>query len=94
MVTETTRGLIHSEQPLAVVRREYQDMEPSLTRDEDADLRRLNVLALFGELAPDAAARFEELRQRDRRTEIREPDDVVIPAQRRTSRQLSSSLWD
>lgn len=58
-------------------------MEPRLTRDEDADLRRLNVLALFGELAPDAAARFDELRQRDRRSEIREPDDVVIPAQRR-----------
>jgi hypothetical protein len=69
-------------------------MERSLTRDEDADLRRLNVLALFGELAPDAAARFEELRRRDRRNEIREPDDLVIPTQRRMRESVDATPWD
>jgi len=70
-------------------------MDRKLTRDEDADLRRLHVLALFGELAPDAAARFEELRQRDRRSEIREPDDVVVPTQRRGAVDpFGSMAWD
>lgn len=54
-------------------------MEKGLTVEEDAELRRLAALAAFGELTTVAAESFADLRSRDRREEIREPQDVVIP---------------
>jgi hypothetical protein len=57
-------------------------MERRLSEDEDRDLRRLALLASYGSLAEDAAARFAELRGRDRRIEVREPEDLVMPAPR------------
>jgi hypothetical protein len=53
-------------------------VEKGLTVEEDAELRRLAALAAYGELAPVAAESFAELRQRDRREEIRDPEDVVF----------------
>jgi hypothetical protein len=50
-----------------------------LTVEEDAELRRLAALMEFGELGDVAAKSFDELRARDRREEIRDPQDVVIP---------------
>ncbi|HET6909672.1 MAG TPA: hypothetical protein VFH54_10070 [Mycobacteriales bacterium] len=52
-----------------------------LSPTEDEQLRRLAALAEFGELTPDAEAVFQELRRRDRRTDIREPRVVAIPIQ-------------
>lgn len=56
----------------------------SLTPDEDEELRRINVLAQFGELPELMVQRFVELRSRDRRIDIREPNlDVQwLPVQR------------
>ena len=56
-----------------------------LTVEEDAELRRLAALAAFGELESVAAESFAELRARDRREEIREPEDVVVPRSRPVS---------
>jgi hypothetical protein len=56
-----------------------------LSVEEDAELRRLAALAAFGELESVAAESFAELRARDRRDEIREPQDVVIPRHRSVS---------
>ena len=55
-----------------------------LTPDEDEELRRINVLAQFGELPDLMVQRFVELRSRDRRTDIREPTLQIqwIPQQR------------
>jgi len=52
-----------------------------LSPTEDEQLRRLAALAEFGELTPDAEAVFQELRRRDRRTDIREPRVVAVPIQ-------------
>ena len=49
-----------------------------MTVEEDAELRRLHALAAFGQLGPEAAALYEELRARDRRDSVREPVDVVM----------------
>ena len=57
-------------------------MAEQLTPAEDEQLRRLAALAEFGSLTPEAKAVFEELRARDRRTEIREPRIIAIPLQR------------
>ena len=56
-------------------------MKP-LTPDEDEQLRRLAALAAFGQLTPQSAAVFRELRARDRRIEIREPKTLAMPVQR------------
>ena len=49
-----------------------------LTPDEDAVLRRLHWFEQFGvELAPRTEDLKEDIRARDKRTEIREPPDVV-----------------
>lgn len=56
-------------------------MEP-LTAAEDDELRRLAALAQFGELTPMAAELFAELRSRDRRTTIRAPRQLAVPAPR------------
>jgi hypothetical protein len=53
----------------------------ALSPAEDAELRRLAALAAFGRLGDAAAALYDELRARDRRSEIREPADIVIPRQ-------------
>jgi hypothetical protein len=55
-------------------------MDGKLSFEEDAELRRLAALASFGSLGGQAAALFAELRARDRRAAIREPQDVVEPA--------------
>jgi hypothetical protein len=57
-------------------------MDRKLTFEEDAELRRLAALASFGSLGGQAAALFEELRARDRRATIREPQDVVVATPR------------
>jgi hypothetical protein len=61
---------------------DHKGMDRTLTVEEDAELRRLAALASFGSLGGQAAALFEELRARDRRTTIREPEDVVVPRAR------------
>jgi hypothetical protein len=45
---------------------------------EDADLRRLHYLRRFGSMADEVAERVTTLRQRDRRLEIREPDETTV----------------
>ena len=57
-------------------------MFTKLTPAEDAELRRLAALARYGKLGPQASQLFRELRARDRRTEVREPVDVLVPLQR------------
>jgi hypothetical protein len=54
-------------------------MKTGLTVEEDADLRRLAALTAFGELESVAAESFADLRARDRREEIREPQDMFVP---------------
>ena len=53
-----------------------------LTHEEDAELRRLCALAAFGKLGSAVAELYADLRARDRRAEVREPADLVIPRQR------------
>jgi hypothetical protein len=53
-----------------------------LTPEEDAELRRLCALASYGQLGAAAAQLYADLRARDRRAEVREPEDLVIPRQR------------
>lgn len=60
-------------------------MAEPLTAAEDEELRRLAALAEFGELTPAAAALYNELRARDRRSAVRAPRMVAIPVQRVTS---------
>jgi hypothetical protein len=54
----------------------------SLSRAEDAELRRLAALAEFGRLGDVAQALYDELRARDRRSEVRLPEDLVLPRPR------------
>jgi len=56
-----------------------------LSEEEDAELRRLAALAAFGELGESAAALYDDLRSRDRRASIREPQDLVVPRARPVS---------
>lgn len=49
----------------------------ALTQDEDGELKRLAVFHQFGLLMGEVADRFEDLRQRDRRNQVREPTDIV-----------------
>jgi hypothetical protein len=44
-----------------------------LTPDEDEELRRIHVLAQYGELPEAMQERYRELRERDQRREIAEP---------------------
>ena len=60
-------------------------MKTGLTVEEDAELRRLAALMEFGELGDVAAGSFAELRSRDRREEIRDAQDVVLPRPRPVS---------
>ena len=54
----------------------------ALTPEEDAELRRLAALADFGALTPALAEVYDELRARDRRKSVREPEDLAIPVQK------------
>jgi hypothetical protein len=64
-----------------------------LSPTEDEQLRRLAALAEFGELTPEAQAVFQELRHRDRRTDIREPRVVAVPIQQ-SPRETAAWLAD
>jgi hypothetical protein len=68
----------------------------SLSIDEVEQLRRLHVLAQFGELPPPMRALFEELRAHDRSTEILAPtvDVQLIPPQRRPADDLDADDLD
>jgi len=57
----------------------------ALTPDEDEDLRRLEALARFGQLAAETAEMRRDLRQRDRRRMVRDPQRLVIPLQRNST---------
>lgn len=46
----------------------------SLSREEDAELRRLGLFEKHGLLRGDMMRSWETLRKRDRRTDVREPD--------------------
>lgn len=46
----------------------------SLTREEDAELRRLGLFEKHGLLRGDMQRAFDALRARDRRDAVREPD--------------------
>jgi hypothetical protein len=54
------------------------DQQPSLTPDEDAELRVLHSLRSFGAVARSIGSRYELLRNRDRRKKIREPDESTV----------------
>ena len=60
----------------------------SLTPAEDEELRRLAALADFGALTPALASIYDELRARDRRTEIRAPRVIAVPVPRTESDSL------
>jgi hypothetical protein len=47
-----------------------------LESDEDAELRRLHMLTGFGSVANSVVSRYEALRSRDRRRDVREPNDL------------------
>jgi hypothetical protein len=53
----------------------------ALTPEEDQALRRLAALAAYGALTPALAEEYDELRARDRRKAVREPQDLAIPVQ-------------
>ena len=53
--------------------------EEKLTSEEDALLRRLHWFESLGiELSPERRALLTSIRARDKRTVIRDPDDIVV----------------
>lgn len=62
--------------------------EGKLSRDEDAELRRLHMLRGFGMVADVISSRYDALRGRDRRRAVREPEDdqVAVP--------IVKSVWE
>jgi hypothetical protein len=50
-------------------------MSRPLTPEEDAELRRLHVLAQYADAAPWLLARYRELRDQDRRASVRAVSD-------------------
>jgi hypothetical protein len=54
------------------------DQDPSLTPDEDAELRLLHGLRSFGAVARSIGTRYDALRSRDRRKTIREPEEMAV----------------
>lgn len=55
-------------------------MDPTgLTPDEDAELRRLHLMRRFGDVAVRFVERYGELRGRDRRSDVREPEAEAEP---------------
>ena len=57
-------------------------MQWKLTTEEDAELRRLAALAEYGALGEGPGQLITELRRRDRRTHIRQPEDLALPLPR------------
>jgi hypothetical protein len=53
-------------------------MSSGLTPAEDAELRRLHFFRRFGVVAIKFARRYDDLRGRDRRESIREPDEPPL----------------
>ena len=49
-----------------------------LSSDEDIELRLLHVLASFGNVADTVAARYRELRMRDRRDSVRDLHEASV----------------
>jgi len=62
-------------------------MGAGLTRSEDAELRRLHFFRRFGVVATHVARRYDELRGRDRREEVREPDEEIVALTRPASKR-------
>jgi hypothetical protein len=57
-------------------------MDKGLNRDEDTALRCLAALEERGLVDEEKAELLQELRQRDRRAEIRREGSVVVPTQK------------
>ena len=53
-------------------------MSSGLTPEEDAELRRLHFFRRFGVVASRFARRYDNLRDRDRRENVREPDEPPL----------------
>jgi hypothetical protein len=53
-------------------------MAAGLTPEEDAELRRLHFFRRFGVVASKLARQYDDLRGRDRRSDIREPDEPPL----------------
>jgi hypothetical protein len=55
-----------------------------LKPDEDAELRRLHMLRTFGMVAGSVSSRYEALRGRDRRKDVRDPDEgtLAVPVEK------------
>lgn len=68
-------------------------MERGLTPAEDEQLRRLNALAEFGSLTPEAAEVLDELRARDRRDTIREPRVLAVPVPVEPADDVEADSW-
>ena len=58
-------------------------MQWKLTTEEDAELRRLAALAEYGALGERPGQLVTELRRRDRRLQVRPPEDLALPLPRR-----------
>ena len=58
-----------------------------LDPEEDAELRRLHMLRGFGMVAGSITSRYDALRGRDRRRDVREPEDASMAA------PVAKSLW-
>ncbi|HTW19232.1 MAG TPA: hypothetical protein VME70_03350 [Mycobacteriales bacterium] len=55
-------------------------MGNELGPEEDSELRRLHVLKSFGMVAGSVTSRYEALRHRDRRRQIRDPEENTVAA--------------
>jgi hypothetical protein len=66
----------------------------ALTPDETQELRRIHVLAQFGDLPDTMRSRYEELRGRDEQVEIAEPvlDVEWMPVQRTRDDSLDDAI--
>jgi len=53
-------------------------MRAGLSPEEDAELRRLHFFRRFGVVANLVARRYDELRGRDRRQSIRDPEEAPL----------------
>jgi len=63
-----------------------------LTPDEDRELRRLHALAEFGALTEQMSELYDDLRERDRRSTVREPRDVAVPYPRSDEPEVGSGV--
>lgn len=56
-----------------------EPVEAGLSREEDDELRRLSFFSTVGALSEEKLNRFRELRERDRREEVRPPREFELP---------------